>query len=322
MEKEMITRTSNELSVMDTDLITRWTNFIQVKPKSAATYTRNLKPFFKYCSGIGKTNPADVTREDVIAYQAMLQAEGKTASTVQAYMNAVKLLYNWFESEGVCRNIAKDVKVLAPDAGFKKDNLSSRQAGELLNGIDTDTLQGKRDFAIIALMLTTGLRTVSVSLANVADLEQRTNAMTEKREWVLYYKGKDRNEKSTYAKISGPVLAAITDYLDARGPVKGTDPLFCSCAHRNGGERMTTRSISRICKEHMVDVGMDSARLTAHSLRHTAAILNLLNGGSLEETQVMLNHKDISTTRIYSHMMEREANDSESRVSAAIFGTC
>ena len=60
-------------------------------------------------------------------------------------------------------------------------------------------------------------------------------------------------------------------------------PLFGSIAHRNSGERMTTRSISRTAKERLIAVGLDSDRLTAHSLRHTAATLNLLNGGKAPE---------------------------------------
>ena len=48
---------------------------------------------------------------------------------------------------------------------------------------------------------------------------------------------------------------------------------------------MTTRSISRVAKNHLIEIDLNSDRLTAHSLRHTAATLNLLNGGTVEETK-------------------------------------
>ena len=83
---------------------------------------------------------------------------------------------------------------------------------------------------------------------------------------------------------------------------------------------MTTRSISRIAKEHMVECGIDDERHTAHSLRHTAATLNLLNGGSLEETKQLLNHKNVTTTMIYVQELERMKNQSENRIAAAVFG--
>ena len=88
----------------------------------------------------------------------------------------------------------------------------------------------------------------------------------------------------------------------------------------NGNGRMTTRSISRIAKDNMIEAGFNSSKLTAHSLRHTAAILNLLNGGSLEETQTLLRHSSPTTTSIYTHRIERLNNNSEERIASAIFG--
>ena len=70
----------------------------------------------------------------------------------------------------------------------------------------------------------------------------------------------------------------------------------------------------------MIEAGLESDRLTAHSLRHTAATLNLLNGGTVEETQQLLDHKNINTTLIYSHALERAKNNSEQRIAKAIFG--
>ena len=82
---------------------------------------------------------------------------------------------------------------------------------------------------------------------------------------------------------------------------------------------MTTRSIRRIVKGNLVNAGYNSDRLTAHSMRHTAATLNLLNGGTLEETQQLLRHQNISTTMIYSHALERAGNRSEERIASGLF---
>ena len=82
---------------------------------------------------------------------------------------------------------------------------------------------------------------------------------------------------------------------------------------------MTTRSISRIIKNRLKSAGYDSDRLTARSLRHTMATPNLLNGGGLEETQ-LLRHTSINTTMIYAHALERAGNNSEELIAAAIFG--
>ena len=69
----------------------------------------------------------------------------------------------------------------------------------------------------------------------------------------------------------------------------------------------------------MIKAGLKSDRLTAHSLRHTTATLNLLNGGTPEETMQLLRHSNLNTTLIYSHTIERANNKSEERVAKAIF---
>ena len=68
----------------------------------------------------------------------------------------------------------------------------------------------------------------------------------------------------------------------------------------------------------MQTIGLDNERLTAHFLRHTAATLNLLNGGTLEETQHLLRHSSITTTQIYSHALTWADRKSESRIADAI----
>jgi integrase/recombinase XerC len=83
---------------------------------------------------------------------------------------------------------------------------------------------------------------------------------------------------------------------------------------------MTTRSISRIAKDKLVNAGFNSDRLTAHSFRHTAATLNLLAGATIEETQQLLRHTNSSTTMIYAHHLDRMRNNSENRIANVIFG--
>ena len=68
---------------------------------------------------------------------------------------------------------------------------------------------------------------------------------------------------------------------------------------------MTARTVSRIAKTAMQGHGIDSPRLTAHSLRHTAVTLALLAGAPLQEVQAMARHRSINTTMIYAHNLNR-----------------
>ena len=311
----------NELTVMNSraltaqqtlngELFSRWTSYIDASPKTIETYSKAIKQFFVYLSKSGINQPQ---REDIVAYRDSLKQNHKP-TTVQSYLAAVKLFFQWTEREGLYPNVSDRVKGAKLDSEHKKDYLTTKQVNKLMGAIDRSTLKGLRDYAMLSVMVTTGLRTISIIRANIADVRTAGDAV------ALYYQGKGHEEKADYVKLAEPVEEAVREYLKARGAADPTEPLFSSIANRNSGERMTTRSISRVAKEHLISVGLESDRLTAHSLRHTAATLNLLNGGTVEETQQLLGHSNINTTLIYSHALERARNNSENRIAKAIFG--
>lgn len=311
METTIISTGTANLPALPSSLFARWISYLDVSEKSVETYTRNIRQFAAWLKENEITAP---TREDVIAFRDALRAAQKSASTIQGYITTVKLFFAWCAQEGLYPNVAEHIKGAKIDTEHKKDALSADQTSALLSGIDRETESGARDYAILSLMATTGLRTVSVVNANVDDVKMVCGVP------VLFYRGKGHDEKAAYVKLAPQVLEAIRSYLSLRGKTEPGDPLFASCANRNSGARMTTRSVSRIAAEHMEEAGVKTDRITAHSLRHTAATLNLLNGGTVEETMQLLGHKSITTTMIYSHALERIKNQSENRVACAIFG--
>lgn len=307
----------NELQVLNTapamnfnnDYFNRWTSYIDATPKTIETYTKAIRQFLIYLKVNDIKQP---NRADIIAYKEYVASKYKP-TTAQNYLMAVKQFFKWTAQEGIYPNIADNVKAVKLDKGHKKDYLTTAQVKNMLSTADCSTLKGLRDYAILALMVTTGLRTIEIVRANFEDMRTVADFT------ALYIQGKGHTEKTEFVKLTQPVENAIRLYLKFRGKVKGTDPLFCSCSNRDKNQRMTTRSISRIAKTHLIQAGLNSDRLTAHSLRHTTATLNLLNGGSVEETQQLLRHTSINTTLIYSHALERAKNNSEERIANAIF---
>lgn len=291
------------------DLQARFIAYLDAKPRTVEAYSKALKPFFAYLAANGITQP---TRENILAYRDSLKAAYK-ATTVQAYIVPVRLFFQWAQQEGLYPNVAEHVKGAKISKDHKKDALTTRQIKAVLDAITTDSLQGLRDYAILALMVTCGLRTIEVARADIGDLRTAGDSA------ALYIQGKGQDEKSEYVKIPQPVEKAIRAYLNSRGKAEAGQPLFASLSNNSQGGRMTTRSISGIVKERFTDAGYISDRLTAHSLRHTAGTLNLLNGGTLEETQQLLRHSNINTTMIYLHHLDRAKNNSEARIAAAIF---
>src|SRR5690606_41293923 len=104
------------------------------------------------------------------------------------------------------------------------------------------------------------------------------------------------------------------EYLAARGAHDDDAPLFASLSNRNRGQHMTTRSISAVVKTRLRAVGLDTPRLTAHSLRHTAITLAVQGGASLHQAQAMAGHRDPKTTMIYFHNTDRIEQAAEKRI--------
>lgn len=285
--------------------------FIDGSPKTVETYTKAVKKLWQYLASKGIFQPR---REDIIQYREHLKAEGLKPSTVQNYIIAARLFFQWTEQAGIYPNVAAHIKGAKLDRAHKKDYLTTDQVQSILHAINGDSLKDKRDFAMLSLMITGGLRTIEVSRANIGDLRTVGNAT------VLYLQGKGREEKTEYVKIAAPVERAIRQYLSRRKDASNAEaPLFTSTSNNSKGERLTTRSIRATAKKRMQAAGYDSERLTAHSLRHTAVTLALLAGRDITEVQQFARHANITTTMIYNHALDKAKNECSNAISAAIF---
>lgn len=271
-----------------------------IKENSKGTYKRALTQFFSFMA----TKALQPTSNDILEYKKLLISQELAAYTITAYLVVVRKFFAWTESKKIYPNIARTIKGMKPSRGFRKICLSNTQIEEVLRKIDRTTIRGIRDFAIINLLLRTGLRTIEIQRADASDI---VNDARGKK--ILEIQGKGRDTKDGYVVLTDSSLQPILDYWAIRGKRNNSEPLFTSVSDRNNGSRMTTGSISRIVKDALRKVGIDDERLTAHSLRHTAITNALLGGATLQQVKEMARHSNINTTLIYSHNLER-MNDS------------
>ena len=297
---------NNEIS---SDLFTQFISYLDTAPKTVETYTRALKQFFKYLELNDIRQPQ---RADILKYKEELQTSGLKPSTIQNYITAVKIFFKWTAQERLYPNVSEHIKGAKLDRGHKKDYLTSSQVKDVINGIDRTTEQGLRDYAILYLMVTCGLRDIEVSRANIKDLRPAGGNI------VLYIQGKGHTEKADYVKIPAPTEKAIREYLKTRKATSEADPLFTSISNNSKGSRLSTRSISRIAKTHLKEAGYNSDRLTAHSFRHTAVTLALLAGQEITEVQQFARHANINTTMIYNHSLDKAKNKCSEAIAQAI----
>ena len=274
-------------------------SFIQaqdVKQTSKNLYRRTLKQYFNWVDEKGYLL-SEIARTQLLEYKEDLLSSGLSSLTVSSYITSVRRFYEWTEANKFYPNVAKGIKSPKRKQQFKKQPLLPSQATELLN-----YYQGKalRDYAIITLLLRTGLRTIEVVRANVEDLTYKGSQR------VLLIHGKGRDEKDNFVILTDKTYQPIAEYLKTRKGVSSSDPLFTSTSNNSKGGRLTTRTISQIAKEGLRAIGLDERAFTAHSLRHTTAVNILRAGGSLETAQFTLRHANPATTQIYTATLEEE----------------
>ena len=296
---------------INNDLFKRFTEYTDVKETTIKSYNVCLRHFIDWIAKRGINKPQ---REDIKNYKIYLDKQKFSAGTKAEYFRAVKHFFKWAASEGIYPNVADNIKaVKVKHDNTRKDPLRETDIIKVLDSINTENETGKRDYAMLILAVTGGLRIIELQRADIGDIE------TIAGERVLFIQGKGRDEKDEYVKFVPEVWEAVSKYLYSRQAVKKKDPLFAGTGNRAKGHRLTVQSISRIIKNILINAGYDSKRLTAHSIRHTSITLLLKAGATLQEAQYHARHSDPATTGIYAHNIEREKDQSEQRIYDQIF---
>lgn len=277
-------------------LIATFVSSQDVKESSRLLYNRTLSQFFKWVNSTGRSINS-MSRVDILEYKDSLQKEGLSNLTVGSYIVAVRKFYEWAEAEKLYPNIAKGVKTPRRVQAFKKQHLTDAKSSELLFHFESLSL---RDYAIVNLILRTGLRTIEVVRADIGDITFKG----ERR--ILKIWGKGRTEKDDFVVLSDKAYQPIARYLETRKGAKSGEPLFASTSNLNKGGRLTTRTISGICKSGLKAIGMDGKEFTAHSLRHTTAVAILKHGGQITDVQSVLRHTSPVTSQIYTESVKEE----------------
>lgn len=272
--------------------------------KSASTqrkYAQRLKHFAEWAAAYGGA----WDKRMIAAYQAALASEidqrgkPKSVSTINGHLAAVRgMLKEAAELGMLDERIAERMASApgVPQRGAHIGNwLSKAEAQTLVDAPDTDTLKGTRDKAILALMVTCGLRREELVSLRVGQLQQREG------HWVLVdIIGKHGRVRSI--KVPMGVKRAIDAWLKVSGREnsKPDAPLFV--AVRKGDKLamslgLTSQAIYKLVSEYGAEIGKPDLR--PHDLRRTASQLMRRGGAKLEQISLTLGHASIATTQRY-----------------------
>ena len=253
---------------------------------------------------------------DVVNYLQWKKRQGYSTRWIYNQISAIKGFYRYLKRNQIrlglpveyAHDVTESVNNVRIKKGLSKPVLTIDQAKQLIlkTKANRKYIWHYRDHALVYLMITTGLRSVELRRARRKDLKTINNQP------VLYVQGKGRTSSDDFVKIPPGVEAAIKDYLERR---KDKNPyLFVSHSYHTDKPYLSRTFFVRMIKRVLKDCGLENTGITTHSLRHTAATLNLLRGGSLESTKKLMRHQNLTTTLIYAHHIERINDDSENQV--------
>lgn len=267
----------------------------ELAPRSQRVYSGDARAF----AGWLQTNmitPETLDFEAIVKYRAYLVEKYAPATAKRMFSVARRLLDEQVRSGRLAVNPAKTVKGIKAEDESPHIALTKAQANDLLAAIDTSTLKGLRDYAMVSTLLYTGLRRFELAALKMADM-----AMEQGHYTLIVQAGKGR--KRAIVKLRVEAWRAINDYLVAtkRQTKPGGAPLFCQ--FRRWDTPVEAPISAQVVYRAILDyarLAKIDAHLTPHGMRASFITLSLEGGAKLEQVQDAARHKDPRTTQIYN----------------------
>lgn len=244
------------------------------------------------------------TVNDLKALASAFSAEGASAATLNRRMSTLRQYYNFLYAEGIREDNPSAALESSQKGRALPKTLTHAEVAALLDAVKSATEQALspkkhenalRLYCLVELLYATGLR--------VSELVSLTADSVRKGERVITVKGKGGRERMV--PLTHTAREALDNYLNSfhgeGGAPKGKEPLFPS--HAKGGH-LTRQRFAQELKALAIQAGLPGERVSPHILRHAFASHLLENGADLRSVQQMLGHADISTTQIYTHVLE------------------
>ncbi len=274
---------------------------LKASPNTISSYRDTFRLLLKFAAGRLRREPtalqvADIDADFVGAFLADIEAtRGNAARSRNTRLAAIRSFFKYV-AVNEPQLLHHSQRVLAmPSKRHEKraiDYLTQAEIEAVITASDLSTWHGRRDRALLALALQTGLRVSELINLSRADIALGAGAH-------VRCIGKGRKERST--PIRKDSLKILRDWLAERGGSE-TDPVFISIR----GDRFSRDAVERIVRKHVETAArqcpsLKKKRVTPHVLRHTAAMQLLQNGVDRTVIALWLGHESVETTQMYIH---------------------
>ncbi len=280
------------------DLVQAYENYLsKVKHASAntvASYMRDIRQFSDWLDSTSDLDISAVEQVHISTYLDCLHSEGRSGATLSRTLASLKNFYAYMVSSGFLEQTPVcDIHV---DRGEKKipQILSGREIELLLSQPIVSDPKGCRDKAMLEIMYATGIRVTELISLDVADVNLDAG--------VIKCVGE---KKSRVIPLYPAALKTLQLYMRTIRPILVADPDENALFVNISGVRMSRQGFWKILKHYQSSAHIDK-EITPHTLRHSFAVHLLENGADLDSLQELLGHSDISSTQIYTHMVNQK----------------
>lgn len=268
----------------------------KVSSNTLSSYLRDVRQFGQWLAE--KEAPfSDVKQADVQSFLRYLRAKGKSAASVSRCAASMKCFYAYLWEQGmVAENPARHLELDRQERKLPQI-LTGKEVELFLEQPDGKDAKGVRDKAMLELLYATGIRVSELIGLNVSDVNLTAG----------FLRCTD-GERSRTIPMYKTAVKAIQTYLKSVRPAMVESPEEEALFVNVGGSRMSRQGFWKIVKYYQKKAGIEKD-ITPHTLRHSFAAHLLENGASLQDIQEMLGHADVSTTQIYTKVVQNRLTE-------------
>ena len=280
------------------DLVSAYENYLtKVKRASAntiASYMRDIRQFSAWLQENEHVDVVDATQLNISDYFAFLESEGRSGATVSRSLASLKNFYSYVVSTGFLEQTpVVEIKV---ERGEKKlpQILSGREIELLLAQPVCVDAKGFRDKAMLEVMYATGIRVTELIDLNISDVNLELG--------IIKCSG---TKKSRAIPLYPAALNALRTYIEGVRAMMLADPDEKALFVNVNGVRMSRQGFWKILKHYQATAHIET-EITPHTLRHSFAVHLLENGADIGSVQELMGHSDISSTQLYTQMINNK----------------
>lgn len=254
---------------------------------SLKAYGRDVRDFADFISEKQICSFADATNATVVSYILYMNKEGRSSSTINRKIAAIRTLYKFLVKRGFAsENPAEDIRT--PKIEKKEIDYLSIEEVEMILSQPDDSTKGKRDRAILELMYATGMKVSEVIEADVVDINLKMGFIS---------CGNDE-KNARVIPFGRPCRDAIREYLENSRSNLTEDAEQDAIFVNLNGARLTRQGVWKMIRGYAERAGIEK-KITPQIMRNSFAVHMIQNGADMRSLQEMLGHVDAATTQMY-----------------------